>query len=234
VDSSDPRVVRAQYADESRLLTRTAVWRGTADGRQPQDVAAELIAGLRPARLLEVGCGTGTFAARLMTDRPGADMLAVDRSPRLAHLAARRGVPVCVADIQALPIPDDSVDLVAALWMLYHVPDLDRGLAQVRRVLRPDGRLVAVTNGERHLGELFAAAGGEPSESTFSGENGERALRHHFDEVSRTDLTTYAEFADHAAAQAYLATFSDRLVESLPWFSGTRTCTGHVTVFVAG
>ena len=62
---------------------------------------------------------------------------AIDQSPRLARLTAGRGVPVGIADVQALPFPDNRFDVVAALWMLYHVPDLDRGLAEIRRVLRP-------------------------------------------------------------------------------------------------
>ena len=72
------------------------------------------------------------------------------------ELTAARGVEARVADVQDLPFADDSFDVVAAMWMLYHVPDLDRGLAEVRRVLRPGGRLVAVTNGDGHTAELRA------------------------------------------------------------------------------
>ena len=52
-----------------------------------------------------------------------------------------------------------SFDTVVAAWMLYHVPDLDRGLAEIARVLTPGGRLVAVTNSELHLEEARAHAG---------------------------------------------------------------------------
>lgn len=226
----DPEAVRQEYADESGLLTRTAVWRGTADGRQPQDLVADLIADLRPARMLEVGCGTGAFAARMAAHTP---VTAIDQSPRLARLTAGRGVPVGIADVQALPFPDNRFDVVAALWMLYHVPDLDRGLAELRRVLRPQGRFVAVTNGDAHLAELYAAAGATAPPSTFSRENGEAALRRHFAEVSRTDLTTYADFPDHAATRGYLATMSPETAANLAQFSGARTYTGQVAIFVA-
>ena len=50
--------------------------------------------------------------------------------------------------------------MVAALWMLYHVPDVDRAIAEVRRVLRPGGLFVAVTNGDGHLADLRVECGG--------------------------------------------------------------------------
>ncbi len=59
-----------------------------------------------------------------------------------------------VADAQALPSADASFDAVIANHMLYHVPDLPRALAEIRRVLRPGGRLFAATNGQSHMREL--------------------------------------------------------------------------------
>ena len=55
-------------------------------------------------------------------------------------LADVRGAKFECADIQNLPYPDESFDVVIANMMLYHVPDIARGLSEVRRVLRRDGR----------------------------------------------------------------------------------------------
>ena len=55
-------------------------------------------------------------------------------------LADVRGVKFECADIQNLPYQDASFDVVIANMMLYHVPDIARGLSEVRRVLRRDGR----------------------------------------------------------------------------------------------
>ena len=59
-----------------------------------------------------------------------------------------------VADAQTLPFDDATFDAVVANHMLYHIPDLPRVLSEVRRVLKPGGRLFAATNGENHLREL--------------------------------------------------------------------------------
>ena len=53
-----------------------------------------------------------------------------------------------------------AYDVVVAAWMLYHLDDLDAGLAEIRRVLRPGGALVAATNSEGHLADLRTEAGG--------------------------------------------------------------------------
>jgi SAM-dependent methyltransferase len=59
-----------------------------------------------------------------------------------------------VADAQALPFATASFDVVAANHMLYHVPDRGKALAEIRRVLRPDGRFFAATNDYAHMQEL--------------------------------------------------------------------------------
>ncbi|WP_308213223.1 class I SAM-dependent methyltransferase [Nocardioides pinisoli] len=231
-DITSPEHVRDQYGTEGRLETRRSVWRPTDDGRDPADEAFKAIdrAMTGDSSVLEVGCGTGVMAERINA-LPGVTLVAVDLSERFVELTAARGVDARQADICYLPFEDDTFDVVYAGWMLYHVRDIDRALAQVRRVLRPGGTFVAVTNGDDTLADLRREAGGRRMVTTFSSENGEHALGRHFSDVRRQDLETRAVFADHAEAQAYLDTAGEGLV--LPPFEGPRTCAGHVTVFEA-
>ena len=230
-DLTGPESVRAQYASEGNLETRRSVWQPTLDGRDPTVIAARVIHEAGASTILEVGCGTGAFAERMVAENPGAAVLATDPSERFVELTRERGVEATTADIQDLPFADASYDVVAAMWMLYHVPDLDRGLREVRRVLRPGGLFVAVTNGDKHTAGLRRDAGGEALVTSFSSENGEPLLRRHFEAVDREDLSTRAVFPDHAAAVAYLATLQDGFDWRLPSFDGPREYAGHVTVF---
>ncbi|GAA2129103.1 class I SAM-dependent methyltransferase [Nocardioides bigeumensis] len=233
---ADPTHVREQYATEDNLETRRSVWQPDPVLGDPVEVALEAVSAALPGGksmpdVLEVGSGPGVFAARLQERLPHIALLATDQSPRFVELARERGVPAQLMDVQHLLPGDDSYDVVVAMWMLYHVPDLHRGLAEIRRVLRPGGTFVAVTNGDEHVAGLRRDAGGAGLVTHFSSQIGEAALREHFDTVERVDLRPSALFADHAAAQAYLDSSDEGLV--IPHFEGSREYAGEVTVFTA-
>ena len=184
--------------------------------------------------MLEVGCGRGELAARILAET-SAELVALDQSERMVELARARGVDARVGDVQALPFPDSGFDCAVAAWMLYHVPDLDRGLSELARVLRPGGRLVAVTNSEDELCELWAPFGERPKRShPFSAENGEPALRRHFARVERRECRGTVTFADWDAARAYVASSTTRahLADELPRFEGPLVATRLSVVFV--
>jgi ubiquinone/menaquinone biosynthesis C-methylase UbiE len=235
---NDPDEVREQYATEDNLATRTSVWQPGPSGTDPHELVLKEVRSALPANrgmrdVLEVGCGTGVFAERLLRELPGVALLAVDQSPRFVELTRERGVPAQVQDVQHLLAGDASYDVVLALWMLYHVPDLNRALAEVRRVLRPGGRFVAVTNGDEHTADLRREAGGDAVRTTFSSENGEASLRRHFETVTRQDIETRAVFADRATALAYLESSNEEIAWSPPEDGWPREYAGYPTVFIA-
>jgi ubiquinone/menaquinone biosynthesis C-methylase UbiE len=108
------------------------------------DHRRRLLAGLT-GRVLEVGAGTGLNFPHYPATV--TEVLAIEPEPylrRLALAAARQApVPIRVVDgtAEALPAPDRTVDTVVASLVLCTVADLDQALAEVRRVLRPGGRL---------------------------------------------------------------------------------------------
>jgi len=227
----DPAHVRGQYLTEENLETRRSVWHPTLDGRDPATEALAAIVEEHPLRVLEVGPGTGGFAARIADALPLSSLTTIDQSERFVELTRARGVDSRQGDIQDLPFGDDSFDVVAALWMLYHVPELDRALAEVRRVLRPDGLFVAVTNGDEHLADLRREAGGGAEVTGFSSQNAEPRLREYFADVRRTDLLPRAVFADSAIAAAYLRSSGEAVDWRVPEFDEPREYAGEVTIF---
>jgi len=233
---SDPDLLDREYASEERLARRRLDFWGELEGDNPWEVTAAALAELRPRRILDVGCGSGELA-QFVADAAGATVVAVDRSARMVELARERGLEAQVADVQALPFSDGEFDAVLAAWMLYHVADLELGLTQIARVLRPGGRLVAVANDERHMEELWSLVGGDDTDTTFQAGNGQRALERHFGHVERRDALGTVVFPDRAAVVGYLDAFdvlaSESLAGRLPAISEPFRVTRHNVVLVA-
>lgn len=115
---------------------------------------------------LDAGCGTGRFSVRLA--ERGHRVVGVDSSPEMLELA-RAKVPDAdfhLGELDDLPVPDASVDLVVCGLALAHVPDLAPVMAQFARVLRPGGHVV-IADAHHELvfrGSIVKALGpnGEP------------------------------------------------------------------------
>lgn len=233
--SHDPAAVRREYASEAGLHARASVYQGLA-GSDARDLALHAVEEARPQSVLEVGCGWGEFAARL-SDRLGVAVVAVDLSPRMVELSRARGVDARIGDVQALPFEDGTFDCAVANWMLYHVPNVDLGLSELARVLRPGGRLVATTNSVSHLEELWLLVGRDKSteERHFFAEDGAERLRGHFASVERTDVESAVPFPDGAAVRGYVSSSMAHrhLAERVPMLRDGLVATRRNTVFVA-
>jgi SAM-dependent methyltransferase len=229
---NDPVHVSQQYETENRLAARKRVYRNVT-GPDAHALALHAVLDTGPRHILDVGCGEGELAARLAAH---AEVVAVDQSSRMVELTAARGVDAAVADVQDLPFADGSFDVVLAAWMLYHVPDLEQGLTEIARVLRPAGRLVATTNAADHLEELLALGGLTRWDLPFAAENGVELLCRHFATVERRDAFGTVTFEDIGMVRSYfasserLASGLGRLPDALPEPLVARRCP---TVFVA-
>ena len=228
----DPNSVREEYATEQGLAGRKAAYQ-FAEGPDARQAAFEAVAETAPQRILEVGCGEGELAERFVREL-GCEVVASDQSDWMVELTRARGVDARVADVQALPFRDGEFDCALAAWMLYHVRDVDRALAELARALRPGGRLVAVTNSAEHVGELYDLLEEERLPATFDGDNGAELLRAHFSSVERRDAYGWIAFPDRNSAQSYVDASAQTLGGGrLPEFEGPLRVRRAPVVFVA-
>ncbi len=203
---NDRATVAEQYATEANLRARQALYE-EIDGENAHDVLRRVISEWGPKRVLEVGGGPGELAEWMQRELD-ASVSYLDVAPRMVELARGRGVDAQQGDVQELPFGDSTFDTVVAAWMLYHVPDLDRGLSEIARVLVDGGALVAVTNSERHLSELRELIHYEWPREMFTRENGDEILRRQFPNVERYDVEATVTVRERAKLVAYAASLS--------------------------
>lgn len=228
----DQEAVRREYANEERLLARASIYAGS--GPDANDVLLEAIAEQSPGDVLEVGCGPGRLAERLRDER-GIGVVAIDSSERMVALARARGIDARLGDVQALAFADQSFDVVIAAWMLYHLTDLDHGLREIARVLRPGGSLIATTNSERHLAEMWTLVGLDGYPLPFNAENGVAILGRHFAHVEQQDISGTVNFPDSDAIRRYIASSikGSHLVDQIPESAGPLSASWRCCIFRA-
>jgi ubiquinone/menaquinone biosynthesis C-methylase UbiE len=235
VKLDNPLVVQWEYASEERLAKRNQTYRELTEGVNPEDAVFDAIREVEPERFLDVGCGMGELAERVQKDL-GAEVVAVDISPRMVELTRARGVDVRVADVQSLPFADGEFDCVAANWVLYHVPDLDLGVRELARVLRSGGRLVAATLGAADMQELWDLLGDEVTAGlSFGYENGEAALAPHFTQIERREANGTVVFPNRGSVVDFVAATTSRshLADHVPKLTEPFQTRSTHCVFVA-
>lgn len=108
------------------------------------------VAGNRPFRLLDVGCGTGLFATRLKAALPQAQVWGVDLTGEMLARGARRwqhlehSVLPVQGDSERLPFATGGFDFVTCANSFHHYPNQQTAVVEMQRVLRPGGRLLII------------------------------------------------------------------------------------------
>ncbi|MGZ6963967.1 MAG: class I SAM-dependent methyltransferase [Acidimicrobiia bacterium] len=182
------------------------------------------------ALTIDVGCGEGRLA-RVLAER-GHRVAAVDGAPSLAARAAhdQRPTAVTVGDITALPVTSGAADLVVCFMVLMDVEDLERGVAELARILAPRGVVCAAILHPIFTSGLFVP--GDPNR-TFSMGEYRRPMRHVLD-MTRPNGETFPFRVEHRPMEDYSRAFeaaglsitalreprpSDELVEQRPEFA---------------
>ena len=190
-------------------------------------------------KVLELGCGTGSLwmghddivgklGKLVLTDLSGG-MLETARK----NIGDRSNTEYQVADIQDLPFEDNAFDMVIANSMLYHVPNLGKGINEVRRVLKPDGVFYCATLGENNfveqLAEWFRLSGENFSPNhNFTMQNGGQKLRIAFSEVDAKLYRDSLHITDIDDLVNYLTSLASlKILNDIPFERLKKTIMEH-------
>ena len=192
----DPDLLEREYATSERLERRRHNVTGWLRGDEPWVEALVAVAEVRPRRVLDAGCGDGVFARAVAAPA----VVGVDMGAAMVDRARMRGVDARQARIEELPFADGEFDVVVCNWVLYHLPDVDAGLRELARVLRPGGRFVGIYNRDGHMEELWARI----RPASAEGDDYREALTRHFAQVEERDTEAYTLWESRDDLQAFL------------------------------
>ena len=144
-DTGSYRLGEARFSDAAAEIERLRLQAELTWGSELRTLREH---GLRDdCELLEVGCGPGFVTAQLLRDLPSAVITALDVDEAMlqhahSHVGQTSRVQFLLAPAAATGLEGGSFDVVLARFVLQHIPGVPEILAELRRVLRPAGRLI--------------------------------------------------------------------------------------------
>ncbi len=246
VSLNDKTQVKEQYKTSSNLKTRISIHAKYSVNKQGfGNWIYEQYRLRENDRILELGCGNGSmWMDHALPD--GAELILTDFSEGMldsarANAGTRKNVSFRQVDIQDIPYPDDSFDVVIANMMLYHVPDLRKGLTEVRRVLKPGGSFYCATTGTHgiaeYVQELLKDYGVNPGVNlSFTLQNGAELLGAHFASVEkrlyedRLEVTETQDLVEYVLSMNGIADFRAVTAEQLYEILERQKTNGIITV----
>jgi len=173
-------------------------------------------------KILEFGCGIGSIWKEKENVLPnGVEVILTDISPLMVekvkeNFFENKIFSYQLMNIQDVPFPDNSFDIVIANHLLYHVADIEKALSEVKRVLKIDGIFYATTVGKHHLMELeiiyriydnfckFSYSG----DLSFILENGHNILKNYFSVIDKRLYKDSLEVTDIKDLMDYIVSYN--------------------------
>jgi ubiquinone/menaquinone biosynthesis C-methylase UbiE len=220
--------IEEQYKNSSNLNTRINIHNLYSTNKEDWHIWLFDQYEISPnSNILEIGCGDGTFWFKNRDRIPGVwNITLSDFSLGMIESAKNklRDIPNITyrqLNIEEIPFEDNHFDVVIANHMLYHVPNRQNALKEVRRVLKKGGVFYSSTIGKNHMREFgqllntfdqkthYALA--EDHAGEFGIENGEEQLRAYFNTVSYKNFPGDLEITDVNAIVNYLVSTNAEL-----------------------
>ncbi len=218
--ANDPQAVGRMYLTDESFRVRQETHELYSEPKLDfTDWALNSVSWQGDETVLDVGSGPGHYYSALHERFPDIEYYACDLYSAMVQSHPHKQT-LALADAQRLPYPDAAFDVVMANHMLFHVPDVERALRELRRVVKPGGFVMATTNSIHTMPEFQAlmrraitllsppgtANVSVPGQHTdpFTLESGTRLFCRHFFAVVRYDLPRALVFPTAEPALAYL------------------------------
>ena len=159
-------------------------------------------------RLLELGCGNGKLWQENKIDLRNREIFLSDISDGMVDEVRNKlgsNFNCIVANAEKIPFKDAYFDTIIANHVLFYLNDLNLGLKEIDRVLRPNGIFYCSTYGKEHMKEITEIVQNFDSRINLSNhslydifglENGEEILKHYFSNVERMDYEDHLEITE--------------------------------------
>lgn len=198
---NDTFIVKQQYATANNLSTRISIHDKYSTNKL--GFGNWIVSNYKidkGMKVLELGCGTGDlWKNREALIKTCSRLILSDFSEGMVNktkinVGSYDNIEYRVLDIQNIPYEDEAFDVVIANMMLYHVPNIDRGLTEVRRVLKKDGSFYCATYGEHgiieYLAKILAIYGVKDNiNKNFTLQNGYEILGKTFTKVEKLEYS---------------------------------------------
>jgi len=233
-DEDDPvtgrrMMTQSAYADDRHIRSRQAIY-AYAEKRSDPAWRTSFVPWDGTQIVVDVGCGNGFDLRRLLPEGRCRHAFGLDLSAgmlrSLTELRSSGRLTPLQGDAQQLPLGDGVADVGLAMHMLYHVPDIQAAVRELRRVVKPGGTVLASTNSVASLAEindLMSAAlskeVGRPLDSLhderFSLETGAAQLQTEFSDVSQHRFDVPLAFPTAEPVLGYLNSVRDPIERSI-------------------
>lgn len=196
---NDMTIVKQQYANANNLNARISIHDKYSTNKM--GFGNWIVSNYRidkGMKVLELGCGTGDMWKKRENLISLCSQLTLSDFSEGMVETAKNTIGECdnveykVIDIQEIPYEDETFDVVIANMMLYHVPDIERGLEEVRRVLKSGGYFYCATYGEHgiieYLSKILSVYGVEDNiNKNFTLQNGYEILNKTFSKIEKLE-----------------------------------------------
>ncbi|MBM3787199.1 MAG: methyltransferase domain-containing protein [Acidobacteria bacterium] len=164
-------------------------------------VILETFGPLDGKRVLDAGCGKGRFGRAILAEQPGARIHGMDLALAMLH-HVQPPLFAAAGSLTALPYKDGAFDCAYATESLEHAVDIDLGVAELCRVVKPGGRIVIIDKNKDHWGKLETSEW----ERWFGREEMTRMLARHCREVSSRPISYWEDVEPDGMFLVWIAT----------------------------